>query len=66
MVATYFCGAKLYASIKKDDTFRPVAVGNILRHLTSKVLTYAVGPRMASYLRPLQFGVGIRSGSDRG
>ena len=23
LVVTYFCGAKLYASIKKDDTFRP-------------------------------------------
>ena len=39
-------------------------VGNTLRRLTSKGLAHAVSPKAASLLRPIQFGVGVRSGPE--
>ena len=63
-VAVYLCGSRLYAAIKKDGGLRPVAVGNLSRRLTSKCLAFSVSPRAALYLRPLQFGVGVKGGTE--
>ena len=61
-VAPYFFGANLFALVKKNGGFRPVAVGNVLRRLVSKCIAYAVAGRASEFLRPLQFGVGVRGG----
>jgi hypothetical protein len=63
-VTPYLCGGNLFASIKKSGGHRPVAVGDILRRLTSKSIAYAVAGRASDHLRPLQFGVGVRGGCE--
>ena len=63
-VSPFFFGANLFALVKKDGGFRPVAVGNTLRRLASKCVSYAVSGRASAYLRPLQFGVGVRGGCE--
>ena len=63
-VTPYICGGNLFASIKKNGGHRPVAVGDILRRLTSKCVAYATSGRAAQILRPQQFGVGVRGGCE--
>ena len=63
-IVPFFAGANLFAAIKKDGGFRPIAVGNTLRRLTSKCVSYAVATRAASLLRPYQFGIGVRGGCE--
>ena len=63
-VKPYFFGARLFATIKKVDDFRPVAVGNVLRRLASKCFAFKSVPEMSAYLRPLQFGIGVKSGCE--
>ena len=41
-----------------------MAVGDVLRRLTSKCLAYSVSQKAAQLLRPLQFGVGVRGGCE--
>ena len=41
-----------------------MAVGNVLRRLVSKCIAYAVAGRASEFLRPLQFGVGVRGGAE--
>ena len=36
-VSPFLCGARLHAAIKKDGGLRPIAVGNMLRRLVSKL-----------------------------
>ena len=61
-VAPFLFRANLFAVIKKSGGYRPVAVGDILRRLTSKVIMREVAGPGAHMLRPLQFGVGVRGG----
>ena len=63
-VTPYFCGGNLFAAVKKSGGLRPVAVGDILRRLTSKCIAYSVAGRASVHLRPLQFGVGVRGGCE--
>ena len=63
-VAPFLFGANLFAVIKKSGGFRPVAVGDVLRRLTSKVIMCEVAGPAAQMLRPLQFGVGVRGGCE--
>ena len=42
----YFCGARLLVAVKKQGGFRPIAVRNILRRLTSKCLMSPVLRRL--------------------
>ena len=63
-VAPFLFGANLFAVIKKSGGYRPVAVGDILRRLTSKVIMREVAGPAAQMLRPLQFGVGVRGGCE--
>ena len=55
-VAPYYSGASLHAANKKCGGFRPVAVGEVLRRLTSKCGASAVSERAANLLSPLQLG----------
>ena len=63
-VAPYLFGANLFALLKKGGGHRPVAVGDILRRLTSKCIAYKVNFEASQWLRPLQFGVGVRGGCE--
>ena len=49
-VAPFVAGANLFAAIKKDGGFRPIAVGNTLRRLVSKCIAHAVAGRAATFL----------------
>ena len=62
--APYMCGARLHAAQKKDGGVRPIAVGNMLRRLTSKCFTQADPDRAAAILAPLQLGVGLPGGCE--
>ena len=63
-VAPYLCGARLHAAKKKDDTLRPIAVGNLLRRLVAKCFSTALASRAAALLGPQQLGVGVRGGCE--
>ena len=56
-VVPYLCGATLFAC-KKGDGVRPIAVGEILRRLTSKCISRAVQPEA---IRTLVSGSGYFS-----
>jgi hypothetical protein len=64
VVAPYLCGARLHAAKKKDGGIRPIAVGNLLRRLTSKCAAVSVAGKAAALLSPLQVGVGVRGGCE--
>ena len=52
-VTPHLCGASLFACKKKDGGLRPIAVGEILRRLTSKCISQAVHAEASSILSPL-------------
>ena len=60
----YLCGATLLACQKKGGGLRPIAVGEVLRRLTSKCLSRAVQEVAISTLTPLQVGMGVRVGCE--
>ena len=63
-VAPYLCGARLHAAKKKDNTLRPIAVGNLLRRLVAKCFSSALAPKAATLLGPHQLCVGVRGGCE--
>ena len=46
---------------KKDGGIRPIAVGNILRRLASKVANHFASHKVANFLRPFQLGVSVKN-----
>ena len=63
-IASYLCGATLLAVKKKNVGLRPIAVGEVLRRLTSKCLSRAVQSDAFDVLTPLQVGVGVKAGCE--
>ena len=63
-VASFLCGARLHAALKKDGGLRPIAVGNLTRRLASKLVASELAGRASSYLSPHQLGVGTRGGCE--
>ena len=62
-LAPWFCGAPLTALAKKSGGFRPIAVGETLRRLVSKVCFFSVRSSLLDLLLPFgQVGVGIPGG----
>ncbi len=59
-VLPHLCGATLLASPKKSGGHRPIAVGEVLRRLTSKCLASTSLRSAISSLTPLQLGVGVK------
>ena len=55
----HLCGATLFASRKKGGGLRPIAVGAVLRRLTSKCISRTVRGEALKALTPLQAGVGV-------
>ena len=64
VVIPHLCGATLLASCKKGGGHRPIAVGEVLRRLTSKCLSWAVRSEAESLLSPLQLGVSVKAGGE--
>jgi hypothetical protein len=67
----WFVGAPLTAFAKNGGGVRPLAVGEMLRRLTSKIGVSIVKDRAAMYLGPqddpyvpVQLGVGVRGGAE--
>ena len=60
----HLCGATLLASHKKSGGFRPIAIGEVLRRLTSKCLSAHILPLVKQMLPPHQVGVGTKKGAE--
>ena len=60
----WICGASLMALPKPTGDHRPVAVGETLRRLTSKVAAKAIAPQLRTHLEPVQLGVGSKNGCE--
>ncbi|XP_063538102.1 uncharacterized protein LOC134747408 [Cydia strobilella] len=60
----YLYGASLCALAKRDGGVRPIAVGNTLRRLVSKLACRAVKEEMAEFLQPCQVGFGTPLGCE--
>ena len=58
--APWLAGAKLIPLLKPCGGLRPIAVGEVLRRLISKVLQPRFSDQLAEVLSPLQLGVGVR------
>ena len=63
-VRPFFCGARLVAGKKKDNSLRPIAIGNLLRRMVSKCFNNALAQKAADLLSPNQLGVGVRGGAE--
>ena len=62
-LAPWLCGAPLTALLKKGGGVRPIAVGEVLRRLASRLCCLAVRPSLPSVFLPYgQVGVGIPGG----
>ena len=51
-ISPYLCAASLLALKKKDGGLHPIAVGEVLRHLTSECVSQAVQSEAISILSP--------------
>ena len=61
--APWLVGAPLTALRKKSGSFRPIAVGETLRRLASRLCCAAARPRLRDILLPYgQVGVGVKGG----
>ena len=63
-VTPHLCGAFLFPCKKKDGGLHPIAVGEVLRRLTSKCVAKAVQSEALRVLAPLQVGVGVPAGCE--
>ena len=54
----------MYPLIKNGGGVRPIAVGEVLRRLTSKLASSAVRHTAVEHLSHLQVGVGIKNGTE--
>ena len=65
-LAPFLAGATLTALPKKDNSVRPVAVGEVWRRLTAKFLCNAFKEQASAYIFPLQIGVSQAIGTEVG
>ena len=63
-VNPYLCGAKPIPAKKQKGYHRPIAIGRVLRHLTSKSVAHAVCGEAYDTLTLLQVSVGVISGCE--
>ena len=63
-MAPHLCGATLLPCRKKSGGHRPIAIGEVLRHLVSKCLAIHSRRDAVSRFYPLQLGVGISGGCE--
>ena len=62
VIKPYLFGGRLIALPKKDGGIRPIAVGQTLRRLTSKLVNSYATERLVTSLSPIQLGVGVSGG----
>ena len=63
LIAPWLIGAPLTALCKKDGGYRPIAVGEVLRRLASRICCSAAKSRLEDHFLPYgQVGVGIKRG----
>jgi len=60
----YFFGARLAAIRKPNGGIRPIAVGTILRKLTSQAFADMISPQLPQFFCPYQHGVGVPGGAE--
>ena len=63
-IAPFLCGGNLFAALKKAGGHRPIAVGETLRRWAAKCVAKKATSETASYLSPLQLGVGVKGGAE--
>ena len=63
-IRPWLCGAALMALRKPNKSLRPVAVGETLRRLCSKVCVDVMGSSIRSILEPVQVGVQTKFGCE--
>ena len=63
-IRPWLCGASLMALRKPNNSLRPVAVGETLRRLCSKVCVDLMGSSVHSILEPVQVGVQTNFGCE--
>ena len=63
-IVPHLCGATLLPIQKKGGGLRPIAVGEIMRRLTSKCLSKCVKDEVFHTLTPLLVGVGVKVGCE--
>ena len=63
-IRPWICGASLMALRKPNGPLRPVAVGESLRRLCSKVAVELMGSSVRSILEPTQVGVQTKAGCE--
>ena len=63
-VRPFVCGASVMALRKPDGTLRPIAVGETIRRITSKVAVELISDRARTILEPLQLGVKTSNGCE--
>ena len=64
IVVPYLCGASLMALKKKSGGLRPIAVGEVIRRLTSKCISLSVSSEAVRVLSRLQVKIGIPVGCE--
>ena len=63
--AEWLGAAKLVPLCQRQSTkIRPIAVGEVLRRLTGKLLLNYLTPSVRSYLTPIQLGVGVSTATE--
>ena len=63
-VRPFLCGARLVAGRKKDNSLRPIAIGNLLRRVVAKCFSTALAQKAETLFAPNQLGVGVRGGAE--
>ena len=64
LVSSHLCVATLLPFVKKGGGHRPIAVGEVLRRLTSKCISLSVHSLTPDILSPLQLGVAVPNGAE--
>ena len=59
-----FFGANLIAFRKPDGGVRPIGIGFTLRRMIAKAVSFLMFDSFGTALRPVQFGVGTKSGCE--
>ena len=63
-VRPFVCGASIMALRKPNGSLRPIAVGETIRRVTSKVAVELISDRARTILEPLQLGVKTPNGCE--
>ena len=58
------CSARLFALGKGNKQIRPIAVGDVLRRLTGKLLLQKYGDMASDLLTPQQLGIAVSGGME--